>query len=120
MDLGSEIAGVLRDVGEEITLRKEVGGSFNTTTQAWTAGSQRYLATYGRLRSVTQGVDGMTIKRGDLEAWLPRRPLAAAAWVPAVGDVLIREGNSEELRILEVSDEPVAGFYRCRARGVSS
>ena len=120
MDLGGEVAGALRELGEDVTLRQETSGSFNTTTQIWTSGSNVDTATFGRLRVITEGVDGMTVKSGDLEVWLPRRPLADASVAPQVGDVLIRASNSEQLRIVEVQNEPVGGFYRCRARGVSA
>lgn len=112
----STIAAALRHGGETLTLRQIAAGSFNTTTQIRTPGATTNTSTYGVVRLVEQGIDGVTVKRGDLEVWLPKVALDLDSVTPAMGDFLVR--GSQVLVILELETHAL-GYYRARARAAA-
>jgi len=116
MSLSSTLASVIRFGSEVLTLRQEAAGTLDIATQTHTPGATTATSTYGLVALVERGVDGVTVKSGDLEVWLPRDPLAAASIVPAIGNTITRNASNQKLTILEVEDGLVTGYYRARAR----
>ena len=116
MPLGSSVASALRSAAEALTLRKQAAGTFSVATQMTTPGATTNTATYGIVELIETGVDGVTVQRGDLTVWFPKLTLDMESITPAIGDMLIR--GADKLRILELESQPIAGYYRLRARAV--
>ena len=114
MPLDTSVASALRFGSEALTLRQVAAGSFNETTQTTTPGTTTDTSTYGLVQLVQTGVDGITVQRGDFEFWLPKTQLDAESVTPTIGNLLLR--GSTQLMILELESQPVAGYYRGRAR----
>lgn len=116
MPLASSVASVIRTASEALTLRQEAAGTFVVATQTYTPGATTDTSTYGMVKLVETGVDGVTVQRGDLEIWLPKLTLDMLAKTPVIGDLVVR--GSDKLRVMELEMQPIAGYYRLRARAV--
>jgi hypothetical protein len=114
--LESSVASALRSAGEAVTVRR-IATTFNTTTQTSTVLSTTNVETYAVAQLIETGVDGVSVKRGDLEVWLAKVNLDLNDFTPAVGDYLIR--GSQVLVVLDTEVQAVAGYYRLRARAAA-
>lgn len=104
----------MRFGSEELTLLKQLSGSFDVPTQIFTPGSMEDWPTYGIVTLIESGIDGISVLRGDLKVYLPKIQLDLEGVAPVIGDYLQR--GSTTLVILEVEMQPVPGYYRCHAR----
>lgn len=112
--LAASVANGIRIAGEALTLRQLADGTFNVSTQTRTPGAATNTETVGLVELVEKGIDGVTVKSGDLNVWLPKLELDGWGVTPVIGNYILR--GSQELVVLEVETGAVAGYYRCRSR----
>jgi len=111
-----EVAKGVIAMGEPISLVQQSAGFWDTATQTQHLGTATTIQTYGITRMMLRGIDGVTVKAGDLEVWLGKSLLDAEGAVPVNGDQLIL--GSSKLIILDFTTNNVMGYYHIRARGV--
>ena len=116
MPLDSSAASALRIGSENLTLRQQDDddGTWTVATQSMTEGAITDTATYGHVAMIETGIDGVNVRHGDLDVWIPRLSLELNDVTPGVGDLILR--GSTTLRIEHVESLPVQGLYRLRAR----
>lgn len=106
----------IQTMGEPVSLVQEAAGTWDTATQTHHSGAVTTTNTYAIARPVVEGVDGVTVREGDLEVWLSKDLLDVSSVTPQVKDQLIF--GASKLIVLRVTTNNVMGYYRLRARGV--
>lgn len=107
------VSGLIGLTGESLTVIHETGGTFSAANQALTGETTTSMTTIGVVRLVTQGIDGVTVQRGDLEVWIAAPDVDSLD----IGDVIVRESSSEKLTVLEVEHAMPFDYYRALCRG---
>ena len=91
-------------------------GSFDPATQVGTPGATVEHALAGVFQLVEEGIDGVTVRRGDVEIFLAAIPIEQAGFTPRIGDRVRRSSNGTVLTVTELEHAPLFGYWRVRAR----
>lgn len=112
--LARSVRNAIRGRGETLSLIQTSAGTWTTATQTMTTGTLTTTSTMGIGRLMVRGIDGDSVRAGDMEVWMSKLDLDAASVTPTVGNHIIL--GTTKLVLLEVSARAPAGYYYCRAR----
>jgi hypothetical protein len=116
---GASVEAAIDQIGEPLTLRKEVGGTFNKNTGGFTVNPSNEDHSFtGRVsRFRTMLINGTTVLDGDIE-------VIAVGFEgnvePVPGDQMIRDGDGRAFSIISADPEVIGSdvvFYRLHIRG---
>jgi len=116
---GASVEAAIDQVGEPLTLRKEVGGTFNKNTGGYTVdpSNEDYSFTGRVSRFRTMLINGTTVLGGDMEVIAVGFEGNAK---PVSGDQMVRDSDGRAYSIISADTEVIGSdvmFYRLHIRG---